>query len=287
MSTTSVPVPSLEGPLMERFREAGDFHALLLLADHLAELGIRPTFEQLLRRVGAAQQEPAWFMYRHFSWNPLTESEGEGLLRMAVRHAEAEAWFRSRPENEVIWEVDDYADRSWMDGDDGRPLFACSLQLFIDPWNRLWRDGASGLGVTSECCASCCNIDLGPDGVDKDYARVMEAELALEAMPDLSTPMEVAVCLDGQRPTWQRVYSLEEASRYVMLWSLYGGHIPDGDNEYPDPLGMSNWGRGCGNVRIPGRKRPFAHVSYNGRIWRGDYKTFPSPEWVGGKWVAR
>jgi hypothetical protein len=77
----------------------------------------------------------------------------------------------------VDWDADADADRSWIgnftrDGrDDGRTLWSARVELF----------DAAGEPVAA---ASLGGVDLAGDPWDDDYARVVRAELLLEAFTD-------------------------------------------------------------------------------------------------------
>lgn len=100
------------------------------------------------------------------SWNPETETEMEGRNRSAQRLVDAEQWAWDQG-IEYRWEEDVQPDRSGIDHN--APLWVCIA----------YHDG--------EIIESMGGIDLGegdpwPNSSGRTYARVVEAELALDAM---------------------------------------------------------------------------------------------------------
>lgn len=110
------------------------------------------------------------FFYEHAGWSQgQGETEHEARTRCARELAHAEEWAK---EVGVIflWEEDPDADRSWMGEnghvDDGREFFGCVAELG-DRNTSLW------------------GIDFDNDDLWRaPYRRVVEAELAMELMPD-------------------------------------------------------------------------------------------------------
>lgn len=106
------------------------------------------------------------FFYDHAGWSydPKTETEQQGRRRCAASLAAAE----SRALDLGVryeWTEDPHADRSGIDHQG--PLWGC-----VAHWN-------------GDTIASLGGIDLGENGstVTHPYARVIEAELALEGLP--------------------------------------------------------------------------------------------------------
>ncbi len=102
-----------------------------------------------------------------YGYQPDQETKEQGRRRCAMQLTEAEQWAR---DNDVSfeWSIDDLDSSEWNDDP--------------EPWAQ-WRcvahdeDGA--------VVASLCGIDFGRDVEPwgQPYRRVVEAELALEAMP--------------------------------------------------------------------------------------------------------
>lgn len=112
------------------------------------------------------RQTPVAFFYEHagYGYDPKTETPEQGRQRGAEELAKAEAWARENGYR-FEWEHDGYADRSGIEHDG--PLWVC---LMLDAGG----DVQDALG----------GIDLGENGTPGRVAgaRVIEAELALEAM---------------------------------------------------------------------------------------------------------
>lgn len=106
-----------------------------------------------------------FFEWSGYSYDPKRETPALGRKRCAVAMTEAE---RKATELGIrfAWEHDDQTDESFRDTDDPYWLWVCVAYL------------------NDEVVASCGGIDLGRDGSPHSdtYGRVMEAELALEAL---------------------------------------------------------------------------------------------------------
>lgn len=123
----------------------------------------RPTPEQ-------RHAEAAAFFYENagFSYHPATETEDEGKRRCAQEMADAEREAKER-DLRFTWEIDPCTTSA--DWSDKKPAY--------EQWICLCSDGQFG-----ETLACCGGIDLGRNGHPdtSDYTRVMQAELALEAI---------------------------------------------------------------------------------------------------------
>ena len=114
-------------------------------------------------------QTDAQFFYDKsgYSYDPAKETKEQGRKRGARRLANAEAW-ASQTGVSFEWEQDDITNEEFSNS---RPFYYL--------WRVLARD-ASGKVVSS-----LCGVDFGRDQEPwgQPYKRVVEAELALEAMP--------------------------------------------------------------------------------------------------------
>lgn len=98
------------------------------------------------------------------SYRPDTQSEYAGKLCGAMALAAAERWVHDETNYAFNWERDN-------DSDGDTELWVCMLVT------------ALGHGNTLTCCGAIDLGNVGPDDHHSDpYQRVMEAELALEAM---------------------------------------------------------------------------------------------------------
>jgi hypothetical protein len=112
------------------------------------------------------------FFYQHapYSWDPERETQASGRARCAMELAAAESRLQAEfPEIEVVWEEDD---AEW-DGDCPAPKYVLQATLY----RRAQREDSSD---RDDVLASCGGIGL--NDLDSPYRRVMEAELALEAL---------------------------------------------------------------------------------------------------------
>lgn len=120
------------------------------------------------------RERPAAFFFRCAGWSytPDKETRMQGRWRCAKALASAEAWARETGVR-FQWTVDEHCDRSGIDH--ASPLWSCVAIL-----------GEDVIG-------SCGGIDLGDNGDPwmsgipgggSEYARVMEADLALDAQRD-------------------------------------------------------------------------------------------------------
>lgn len=105
------------------------------------------------------------FFHEHapYCWDPARETEADGRLRTARRLAAAEAWLEAT-ESERDWREEETAagddEGTWV------VIYSCTVR-------------------TPHGDASMGGIDLDPDGFAGDtYRRVVEAQLALEIMPE-------------------------------------------------------------------------------------------------------
>lgn len=114
-------------------------------------------------------QTPQAFFYQWagYSYDPAKETPSRGRRRCASNLARAEKW-ASRNGFSFNWEVDPYTDSSEFRDD-------------CEPYE-VWV--CCAMDSEGECVASCGCIDFGPGGKPwgDPYMRVMEAELACEAM---------------------------------------------------------------------------------------------------------
>jgi hypothetical protein len=116
-----------------------------------------------------------FFFYQHagYSHNPKTETAEQGRLRCAVELAEAEA-IGQRLGYEFDWEGDSDPDLSWMSDDEREQEHEVLCCRIPDPDN------------TRYSLASLCGIT----DPDSNYRRVIEAELASEAIAALDREIE-------------------------------------------------------------------------------------------------
>ena len=116
------------------------------------------------------------FFYDHadYSYAPHTETPEQGRIRCAVDLAAAELW-ASQSGIAFEWNYDGCTNREWTDEGDE-----------YDTWECQARDVANDALLGYIGC-----IDLGPDShpCRDNYARVVEAELALEAMRTHAEPL--------------------------------------------------------------------------------------------------
>ncbi len=147
----------------------------------MAMTNLSPAIDFFLERAG-------------FSFDPATETAEEGKLRAANALAAAEAW-AADPANEVSidWERDYEAD---LDdncdcGEDHGPNYVGIVY------------------VAGEVKASLGAVTFGEDGLNDPYRRVVEAELASEAM-------EEDALVPGEEPD-MRAHRLAEAIVDAML----------------------------------------------------------------------
>lgn len=125
------------------------------------------------------QTEAVSFFLANAGWgyNPETETPEQGKLRGAIKLAEAEQWAKSQGHT-FVWEED------WLVGSHVDEFDAYDSEPEIC-------ESATMLDSDDNVLASLGCVDDATD----DYRRVVEAELALEAMPawfQLELPLEVA-----------------------------------------------------------------------------------------------
>jgi hypothetical protein len=116
-----------------------------------------------------------FFFYQNagYSYDSKTETPEQGRLRCARELAEAEA-IAQRLEYVYEWEFDECPDLSWMSDEEReqeREVLCCRI---VDPEN------------TRYSLASLCGIT----DADRNYGRVIEAELAAEAIANLDREIE-------------------------------------------------------------------------------------------------
>ncbi len=139
---------------------------------------------------------PYQFFLKHagYSYDPKTESPMQGRIKTARALAAAE---RKARDNELWfkWEIDpDCTSADWIaDNEDGGRN--------NDPW-QTWicfacspNESPGRLSNLSTVLASLGGIDFGREGEPwgNSYRRVVEAELALEALENLTTKREGAI----------------------------------------------------------------------------------------------
>lgn len=115
--------------------------------------------------------EAVQFFYEHagYNWQPDTETQEEGRMRCARQMAQAEEWAKEYGYT-VEWSDDWWIDREGHQRefdcyDEGGPQ-TCEVAVLIN---------AGGDDVASLGCI---------DDATPEYKRVIEAELALEVMPE-------------------------------------------------------------------------------------------------------
>lgn len=131
------------------------------------------TVQQHIVELPEAEQ----FFYDHAGWAYTfgTETPEAGRLRVAYLLAEAERWVQRRDAHHFVWEYDDDARLS----DAGTeyadwPHYWCSLQWFDA--------GPFDTGTVLESLGGIMLRDREDYTQGDPYVRVVEAELALEAM---------------------------------------------------------------------------------------------------------
>ena len=129
-------------------------------------------------------QGPVLFFIAHAGWyyRPDRETKEQGQLRCAWSLALAENWLQGQL-HKVVWSIDEDTDRSWLEPDDDRNLWACSLWIFKDEEAR-HEEAFSYRHHRVPPSASLGGIDLGPHSEEQLYIRIVEAELALEVAPE-------------------------------------------------------------------------------------------------------
>jgi hypothetical protein len=117
------------------------------------------------------------FFEEHAGWSydPKTETSEEGRHSNAIALALAEAQAKKEYLS-YVWTYDDIDTSSFEDTDNPHVLWICALM----PENETYNCGIPAL-------ASLGGIDLGADGrpCSDPYAKVIEAELALEYLSEL------------------------------------------------------------------------------------------------------
>ena len=176
----------LEAEAFKRYAETGEVNGFGALADYLDEQSERPEFAELLRGVMHAADRDVRFFYANggFSYNPTSETAEQGRLRGAVARAKAEDWAKSRFGDDLYpepgdlwftWEIDEEYNPDDYDVPDMSEIgWVCILNQW-DAKAGQWRPLQILCGITF-------GVNGYPDG--DPYKRVVEAELALEAMPE-------------------------------------------------------------------------------------------------------
>jgi hypothetical protein len=116
-----------------------------------------------------------FFFYQNagYSYDPKTETAEQGRLRCAVELAEAEA-IGQRLGYVFEWDRDECPDLSWMSDEEREQENEVLCCRISDPDN------------TRYSLASLCGIT----DPDRNYRRVVEAELASEAIAELDREIE-------------------------------------------------------------------------------------------------
>jgi len=115
------------------------------------------------------------FFYTHagYSYDPKTEIREQGRIRCAIELADAEATAQ-RLGYEYEWDYDQCPDLSWMSDEVRQQEHEVLCCRIVDPENRRYS------------LASLCGIT----DPDSGYRRVIEAELAQEAIAELDREIE-------------------------------------------------------------------------------------------------
>lgn len=115
------------------------------------------------------------FFYDHagFSYDPKTETRKQGRVRCAKELAESES-IAARLGYEFEWDWDQDPDLSWMSDEERAQEHEVLCCRIIDPTDRKYS------------LASLCGIT----DPDTNYRRVIEAELASEAIAELDKEIE-------------------------------------------------------------------------------------------------
>jgi hypothetical protein len=116
-----------------------------------------------------------FFFFQHagYSYNPKTETAEQGRLRCAVELAKSEEYARNLGW-EFEWEWDSDPDLSWMSDEEREQDHEVLCCRIPDPEN------------TRYSLASLCGIT----DANSKYRRVIEAELASEAIAELDKEIE-------------------------------------------------------------------------------------------------
>lgn len=115
------------------------------------------------------------FFYDHagYCYDSKRETEEQGRIRCAKQLAEAES-IAARLNYEYEWDWDECPDLSWMDEEERAKEHEVLCCRIVDPSNRKYS------------IASLCGIT----DPDSNYRRVIEAELASEAIAELDREIE-------------------------------------------------------------------------------------------------
>lgn len=170
------PARTLSEVVFQEWEATGEVTGLGVLADWHQEREEKPELADLLRCLmgDVERAEAVRFYYTHAGcgYNPTEQTKEEGAVLNAVQLADALEWFGRMDAQDLVrvnWEIDAYADRDWMDPDDGRPLWVC----WVDAYESGRWEGKASLG----------GIDLGPSwGEGQTYRRAVEAELLAETL---------------------------------------------------------------------------------------------------------
>jgi hypothetical protein len=191
------PERTFEQIALAEFRDTGEVTGLLVLADYLDERDEQPEFAAKLREV-AQSPDAEWF------WNAIRffirtsgQCEWDGVSaerrqwNAGVSLAEAESWFQKMEDDDrddsgrdrdrfpavgalrISWEIDDVYDRNDYDVGDMPPIaWVCGLEIFSGyAW--FWEESLGAITFSGDG-------ELDGTQADRDYRRVVEAELAAE-----------------------------------------------------------------------------------------------------------
>lgn len=188
-----------------------------VMADVMADTNVRnhEAGHHDLPRRNCKLCEPVRFFFDNggFSYNPETETEEEGKLRSARDLAAAEAWAKTNYLT-FDWNLDPEPDLSACDcGEDHGPVYTVVL---FDP-----------AGVV---LGSLGGITFGEGGLWGDpYRRVVEAEVAYEAMEEAKNPPE---------PT---PAPLSRAAVMTIIEAAYRDGYTDGVNDRDPDFDADHW----------------------------------------------
>lgn len=137
----------------------------------------KPTKAERTKETKARKQLTVdqFFFYQNagYSYDPKTETLEEGRLRSARELADAET-IGQRLGYVFEWELDECPDLSWMSDEEREQDHEVLCCRIPDP-ESIWHSLASLCGITDP---------------DSRYRRVIEAELAAEAIADLDREIE-------------------------------------------------------------------------------------------------
>jgi len=163
---------------ISEFIETGEVSGLLALADWYTENNTQHQLRALIRESDPEEWERVLWFCTHAGtrYDPEYETQEEGTLRTGLLLAMAELWYAGNKADQ--WELEPgELELEWQQDYDPRPDqpafgWACVLRR----WDgREWEVVGSLGGI---------HFAGGAEPWGQDYARVVEAELALELMPD-------------------------------------------------------------------------------------------------------